>query len=58
MSPKKSALSQNTRQILIYVKQDRLTMLNGKCEGRSRNKVLNKLIDGFITGKFEIDWRE
>jgi hypothetical protein len=58
MTPKKSDLASNTKQVLVYVKEDRLELLDKKCEGRSRNKVLRKLIDGFIEGKFEIDWRE
>ena len=57
MTPKKSDLAKDTKQVLLYLKVDQLEKFDKKCEGRSRNKVLRKLVDGFIDGSFEIkDW--
>jgi hypothetical protein len=55
MNPTK--LAPDTKQVLIYLKAERLEKFDKKCDGRSRNRVFRKLVDGFIDGSFKItDW--
>lgn len=58
MTPKKTQLPKDTTAITLYIKIAKLEKLDEKLEGRARNKVLLKLIDKFIDGETEIDWRE
>lgn len=58
MIPKKTQLPEDTTAFTVYIKKDLFEKLNDKLEGRSRNKVVLKLIEKFTEDKTEIDWRE
>lgn len=43
-------------QVMIRPDRDLLKRFDKKCEKRSRNIVLCTLMDGFVSGKFVINW--
>ncbi len=48
MTPKKIDLAKDTKQVLIYVKADKLEKFDALCGMVPRNRMLNKLMDDFI----------
>ena len=58
MSPKKVQLPKDTTAITVYIKKALLAKVDDKLEGRSRNKVILRVIEKYAEGETEIDWRE
>jgi metal-responsive CopG/Arc/MetJ family transcriptional regulator len=58
MTPLKTQLPKDTTAITVYIKKALLEKLNARLEGRSRNKVILRVIEKYADGETEIDWRE
>ena len=58
MTPKKVQMPEDTTAITVYIKKALLEKVDSRLEGRSRNKVLLRVIEKYADGETEIDWRE